>query len=901
MKKNNKNIFRNLKYHLIILISLSLIISMAQATFVIGAEDMETGELLEQIKPSNIIAGESITEKEAKLKAEEEARIKAEQEAKLKAEEEARIKAEQEAKLKVEEEARIKAEQEAKLKAEEEARIKARQEAKLKAEKEARIKAEHEAKRKKEQERLEKLRQEQEVVRIKREAEVRRRKKREQLKYEQRQEKLKQQKIREEQLKEEEQLKKEQEQKRLDRIKSRLNEEKIESSKKTQRFLFGLLLAVFILIVILKFLTGGTDMFKNMALGMKIASLAVILILLAGLIAFMGYRGLSGVVDRVEKADDTNRIIKDILATRQQEKNFIIRKDHSYVEKVKEDVDILKKQASELRTKFNQRVNQVQMDDAIKKVEAYAAAFDKYVSLENQKASAMEEMRAHARETIVKGEEGRVDQKSQLFEIMKSATLDKDQITDKLEKADDANRMIKWFLDVRKNEKEFIISGEQKYLDAVEEDVNKILDLAGDMKSRFKHELNIKQISSVIEAVEGYHTAFEKFVDYGVQQQEADKNMVAAARAVQETCNETRADQKGKMEKQIGQANTIMIISTVAAVVIGALLAFFITTGITKPIMRIIEGLQSGSEQTTAAAGEVSTSAQQLSQGSTEQASSLEETSSSLDEIASMTKANADNAGKANQMSTEAKNAGEKGAVAMDELQTAMNGISESGGKVSKIIKTIEEIAFQTNLLALNAAVEAARAGEHGKGFAVVAEEVRNLAQRSAVAAKDTAELIEESGTRTKEGAEITKKASESLTEIIDSSKKVADIVAEIAAASKEQSEGIGQITNAVSQLDQVTQQNAAVSEESAAAAEELSSQAENLKDMVAELQSVVGGSSAVGDQSFKTASAPKKRTQVSHVAPKTAAKAGRQEPKVLKPKDVIPLDDEKSEDFGDF
>jgi methyl-accepting chemotaxis protein len=183
-----------------------------------------------------------------------------------------------------------------------------------------------------------------------------------------------------------------------------------------------------------------------------------------------------------------------------------------------------------------------------------------------------------------------------------------------------------------------------------------------------------------------------------------------------------------------------------------------------------------------------------------------------------------------------------------------MSEMNESAEKVSRIIKTIEEIAFQTNLLALNAAVEAARAGEHGRGFAVVAEEVRNLASRSATAARDTAALIEENARRASQGMQVSQDAGRSLKDIVESSGKVAGLVGEIAAASQEQSRGIGEINSAVGQMDKVTQRVTANAEELSSASEEMSSQAALLRDMVRRLVRLVEGSSA--DTAFAVAPA---------------------------------------------
>jgi methyl-accepting chemotaxis protein len=258
-------------------------------------------------------------------------------------------------------------------------------------------------------------------------------------------------------------------------------------------------------------------------------------------------------------------------------------------------------------------------------------------------------------------------------------------------------------------------------------------------------------------------------------------------------------------------------------------------------LQRLSDSLGEASCQVAQAADQVSTASQQLASGASEQASSLEETGASLNEMSSMTKRNAEGAVRANELARGARKAADTGATDMEQMHESMGAIKASSDDIAKIIKTIDEIAFQTNILALNAAVEAARAGTAGAGFAVVAEEVRALAQRSATASKETSEKIEAAITKTNQGVQISARVTQNLGEIVETVRKVDDLIAEVATASGEQNQGVDQINTAVTQMERITQNNAASAEESAAAAEQLRAQAIALQEAVDELSKIVG------------------------------------------------------------
>ena len=752
-------------------------------------------------------------------------------------------------------------------------------------------------------------------------------------------------------------------------------------------------------------------MFKNMRLGTKVAGGFGAVLLFTAIVGVVGFRGLKSVSVIVDKADDGNRLIKQAKDCRQQEKNFMLRKDKKYQTENDATMQDIYDQIDATMAKLKDPADKEMLGKVEKAAQAYKANFDGWVTLSDQQDQQEQAMVDNARAFVDECQKLRVSQKDkaqkalQLMNNISQFTrahlnwaagvreflIDKSQKTlsvekdgtkctfgqwlastefdeqaavagkafqavvdrmredhmtlhasaidvekarqaandtsvetydekvapvlqkiisafeelegsagtiyvTKLENADAANRLIKYAQECRQQEKNFMLRGDKKYHEQNDKTMQDIYTQCDDLMASLEVKADDDAVAAIKTAAETYKKAFDNWASLHEQQKTKAEAMVTNARDFTQLCEEFRSGQKNKMVATGSKANAMMIGGTLLAILVGSVLALFLTRGITKPLRNMFQGLKSfsaaelaqtavvfreiignltsGAEQVAAASGQVSSASQSLAEGATEQAAGLEETSSSLEEMASMTKQNADNAQQANALAGEARTAADQGAGSMNRMNGAIQEIQKSSDETAKIIKVIDEIAFQTNLLALNAAVEAARAGEAGKGFAVVAEEVRNLAMRSAEAAKNTADLIEESVKNSKNGVDIATEVGTALEEIVQGVSKTTDLVSEIAAASQEQSQGIDQVNTAIAQMDKVTQQNAANAEESASASEELSSQAESMNEVVGRLITLVEGENSARKSGLTKNAGRSRRGQSSHASTSDAHQA---------------------------
>ncbi len=652
-------------------------------------------------------------------------------------------------------------------------------------------------------------------------------------------------------------------------------------------------------------------MLKNMKLATKLAMGFGILIVIAAVLGFTGWNSIGTIEKQVTNADDANRLIKWVKDTAVLRKDFAATKNLKNYDQIAAIIEDWCGQAETTKARFRDRADITLIEKAKEKQLEYLKGWKDMIQIQKDILAAIGGMDTEAAKLDKLYAEFRANQKEQM-EAEFLAQVEHAKLRERVGKADDGNRLIRYFQNCRIAYRDFRRTEDAKYADQLFTDVEDIMEQCALSKAKMKSEVNQNQIQGISDAAASYGERFKVMVSLKEKAEENQTFLAEIGAEVVKMSDDLRQGQKGKMESTMASSNMLMITLAIGAIVIGLILAYTITRSITKPINKTIEQLSSGSEQVSSASGQVSSSSQQMAEGASEQASSLEETSASMEEMGSMSRQIADNAREANNLSGQSSAAAEKGNEAMQRMSTAIDEIKKSSDETAKIIKTIDEIAFQTNLLALNAAVEAARAGEAGKGFAVVAEEVRNLAMRSAEAARTTSDMIEGSQKNADTGVQVAQEVAESLGTIVTSAQKVTGLINEISAASDEQAKGVDQINAAMTQMDSVTQSNAANAEESASASEELNAQARELMKVVQNLQEVVGGKgSVVGstatttwkhqdkwDQSKTHHMKDRIQTLLHKKETRPVAKPGNGGPKGrhAAPEDLIPLEENEAE-----
>ena len=602
-------------------------------------------------------------------------------------------------------------------------------------------------------------------------------------------------------------------------------------------------------------------MFKNMKLATKMYAGFALIIVIAAVLGFFGWRG----VTQVRKHMDTYAQWGDIdMVMNEGVSQKILRVDIALGDYKRvpneENLTALQTAITEAGSGVDEWAELVRDDADLSKVadnvkkhlDLYTTSIQEYQASLSTQANIQKQWDVLIANCL-----------SELMDVMEKVI---DPAKDKAEKDQDIAEMVRWgSIDMVMNEAvianalklqtaghDYASKGDDQAWNAFQQASVAVVDGLQEWRGTLEGETQLEDAAgSIVSNLKEYFVSSETLRKEFATLENLNQKLLSSAQtlvgeldtAMETVIDPAKASAVTSAESAQKHSAAIALCLTIGGIVSGAALAFVITRGIVKPINRIIDSLTEGADQVASASSQVSSASQSLAEGSTEQAAGLEETSSSLEEMSSMTKQNADNAQQANTLASEARKAANTGTESMARMNTAINDIQKSSDETAKIIKVIDEIAFQTNLLALNAAVEAARAGEAGKGFAVVAEEVRNLAMRSAEAAKNTANMIEESVKNSKNGVDIANEVGKVLEEIVQSIGKTTDLVSEIAAASAEQAQGIDQVNTAVAQMDKVTQQNAANAEESASASEELTAQAESMNDVVNDMVVLVGGS----------------------------------------------------------
>ncbi|MBF0628510.1 MAG: methyl-accepting chemotaxis protein [Magnetococcales bacterium] len=647
---------------------------------------------------------------------------------------------------------------------------------------------------------------------------------------------------------------------------------------------------------------------NNLKLAAKLGLGFAFVLLMTIFVALIGTNGFSSVIKRVANSTTIGEIENGSILILRAERNFIGERDAKHVESATKAVETIRKEAIEAKERqFKDPTDQESLTKIAELAERFGKSFTNLFKEDKDLEQILTQVRDVSRNLITaidKLEESQFEKLREMSRASGQSEEQQKQLDARLKKIAHATDINKLFLDARLGEKELIITNgnDTKSVKRVEDGLAKSQALAEEMTASFRDAKDIEIGKGVLQALADYRNAFKGMLTQLEDQSKAEKEMISARRALNETVDQISEGQKKKLQTEISSSETLILVGSLLAVLLGAVLAFTLSkslvasiTGCIGNMVRMSEGdlaircvtnrkdelgdmsraidtmavklrevvekISAASISVTTGASQLASSAQTLSQGATEQAASIEETSSAMEQMSSNIAQNTDNAQTTEGISRIASRDAEEGGKAVSQAVGAMKEIASK-------ISIIEEIARQTNLLALNAAIEAARAGEHGKGFAVVAAEVRKLAERSQTAAGEIGHLSSTS-------VQVAERAGSIIGKLVPDIQKTAQLVQEIASSSREQSQGASQINAAIGQLDQVIQQNAGASEEMAATAEEMNNQAQHLSETISFFRT--------GQQ--QSAPAPRVQKKATHKpqAPAThAPRLGKQTHKAL-------------------
>ncbi len=612
---------------------------------------------------------------------------------------------------------------------------------------------------------------------------------------------------------------------------------------------------------------------KDLKLSIKLSLGFGLVLLLTILVAATGWNSMNNVESRVNNTKDMQFLSDQLGEGLRAERNFLADKNPVRRDEGMKAIEAIKRQAADSRdNKFHDPVNKREMDNVIAAVDGYGKDLSNFINEDKSVVDSIAKIRDAAANVIKYVGEMEEDQSSKfdkelarIVEGITAADAEKvrHKILDRFNKIDAAMEIMIVFRNARIGEKEIVITRarDEKQITRARSGIADAKKVAEDLLPKFSDSKNIDQVKQVLVSLDNYSKILEGVIQALTQQSSVEVEMIASRNKASDVVKLVVDDQNNKMVAEMSSATAMISGGSLFAVVLGIIIAIFLTrmivsallkgiefakiiadgdltatidmdqkdevgqlaqalTGMVSKLREVIGEVLVAAEQVSTGSNEISNSAQNLSQGATEQAASIEETSSAMEEMSSNISQNTDNANTTQSISQKAAKDAAAGGVAVGEAVSAMKEIASKIG-------IIEEIARQTNLLALNAAIEAARAGEHGKGFAVVAAEVRKLAERSQTAAGEISHLSASS-------VDVAEKAGGIINKLVPDIQKTAELIQEIAASSQEQNQGATQINQAIQQLDQVIQQNAGASEEMAATAEELSAQADIMNQSIA-------------------------------------------------------------------